>query len=130
MAKKAIIQVFDDLNGQPLDEHETIKFSIDGKHYELDTSPGDAGKLRDSLAKYVAAARQVGGTVRRPRTNKPATLFKEMDPDSRKAFREWASDPEKVKAAGLSRPLGDRGAVPDEYVEAYRKAHTPQFSDQ
>lgn len=39
MAKKTVIRVFDDIDGAELDEYETVKWALDGKQYEFDTSP-------------------------------------------------------------------------------------------
>ncbi|MBO0851506.1 MAG: Lsr2 family protein, partial [Pseudonocardia sp.] len=62
MAQKVTVSLIDDLDGNKADE--TVEFGLDGKSYEIDLSSGNAGKLRDALADYVAAARRPGGRRR------------------------------------------------------------------
>ncbi|MFT3900662.1 MAG: Lsr2 family protein [Gordonia sp. (in: high G+C Gram-positive bacteria)] len=106
MARKAIIQVFDDLDGQQLDEHETVRFSIDGKSYEFDTSPRNAAAFRDSLDRYIKAARPVrsgrrhGGGRGKQETQR---------------IRDWAN------SNGYS--VSDRGRIPGHIVEAFDAAN-------
>ncbi|MFT4199871.1 histone-like nucleoid-structuring protein Lsr2 [Gordonia sp. (in: high G+C Gram-positive bacteria)] len=106
MARKAVIQVFDDLDGAQLDEHETVRFSVDGRSYEFDTSPRNAAAFRESLAKYIDAARPVrsgrrhGGGRGKLETQK---------------IRDWAN------SNGYQ--VSDRGRIPGHIVEAYDAAN-------
>ena len=105
MARKAVIQVFDDLDGKQLESHETVRFSVDGKSYEFDTSPRNAAAFRDGLAKYIDAARPVRSGRRGGGRGKLET----------QRIRDWAhEDGYKVS---------DRGRVPGHVVEAYEAAN-------
>lgn len=111
MAKKTIHMLIDDLDGSEADE--TVKFAIDGAQYEIDLSKGNAGKLRDALAPYVAVATKVGrsgGIVRTaaaPRRRGGAVV----DRDQNRAIREWA------QSKGIA--VSDRGRIKQEIVDRY-----------
>ncbi|GED98854.1 histone-like nucleoid-structuring protein Lsr2 [Gordonia crocea] len=107
MARKAVIQIFDDLDGKQLDEHETVRFSIDGRSYEFDTSPKNAAAFRDSLAKYIAAARPVRAGGRRQSGGRGKFETQKI--------RDWAN------ANGYT--VSDRGRIPGHIVEAYEAAN-------
>ena len=62
MAKKQSVQFIDDLDGAVLDEFVTIRWALDGKHYEFDTSPEHAAQFRKAVDKYLTASRRVNGT--------------------------------------------------------------------
>lgn len=116
MAKKQIVQFIDDIDGKVLEEFETVRWSLDGKQYEFDTSPKHAQQFRDSLTKYVEASRAVAGGRRGGRAAAAAsgnggTRSKEQT----QAIRDWAN------ANGL--PVSDRGRIPINVVEAFEAAH-------
>lgn len=73
MAKKEIVQVIDDLDGKVLDQYETVRWSLDGKNYEFDTSSKHAQQFRDSLSKYLDISRQTGRVTKRTATASTAT---------------------------------------------------------
>ncbi|AVM01362.1 hypothetical protein C6V83_15040 [Gordonia iterans] len=106
MAKRTKIQIVDDIDGAELDEYETVRWSLDGKNYEFDTSPEHAAEFRDAVATYVAASRTVGRTGGR-RAAAPKT-------DTR-AIRAWAN------ANGFT--VSDRGRIPAEIIAAYEAAN-------
>lgn len=112
MAQIREIRLIDDLSGEAADE--TVEFGIDGKNYEIDLSSGNADKLRDALASYVASARRStgrrrgaappsGGSNRRPT----------IDREQNQAIREWA------RKRGMK--VSDRGRIPAEVLEAYHQ---------
>lgn len=107
MAQKVQILLVDDLDGG--EAEETVRFGLDGVDYEIDLSAKNAGALRDSLAKYVAEARRVGG---RRRTGRKTAGGGSTDAST---IREWA------KANGWQ--VSDRGRVSAEIREAYAAAH-------
>jgi hypothetical protein len=111
MAQIREVRLIDDLDGESADE--TIEFGIDGKNYEIDLSKDNAGKLRDALAAYVAAARRSGG--RRSRSTASATPARRpsIDREQNQAIREWA------RKRGMK--VSDRGRIPAEVLEAYHK---------
>ena len=78
MAQKVRIILEDDLDGGPADE--TIRFGLDGAHYEIDLSSANAARLRDAIRPFVAKSRRVQGTAtqrtRAPRgTAAPAVSY-------------------------------------------------------
>ena len=63
MAQKIQTLFIDDLDGSAAEG--TVRFGLDGTEYEIDLNTTHAQELRDALARYVGAARRVGGTARR-----------------------------------------------------------------
>jgi hypothetical protein len=117
MATKTVTYLEDDLDGTRGSDDtpiETVPFALDGEVYEIDLHTANATKLRNALAKWVAAARKA--TASRGRT---ATTAKSggkvaraaVDREQNKAIRDWA------KAHGY--PTSDRGRIPMEVVDAY-----------
>lgn len=105
MASKIHVELADDLDGGPADE--TVRFSLDGKHYEIDLSEKNAGVLREMFGEYISAARKAGkNTVSKQSNIKSAT------PASK--IREWASD--------NGYETKDRGRIPAEIQKAYQDA--------
>ena len=107
MAQKVHIVLEDDLDGSPATE--TVSFGLDGKTYEIDLNDKNAGKLRDGLAAYVAAARSTGG--RRGGRKASAT---NLGPSAREV-RDWA------RSNGYSVP--DRGRIPADVRAAFDAAN-------
>ena len=64
MAQKVQTLFIDDLDGSAAEG--TVRFGLDGTEYEIDLNAGHAHQLRDTLARYVKAARRAGGGTRRP----------------------------------------------------------------
>lgn len=110
MAKKTVVTVVDDLNGEPADT--TVRFGLDSREYELDLTDANAEKLRDALARYIAAGRKVSGGRRAGgAAEKPTERFSGFDPA---AVRAWA--------AGNGYTVSARGRIRAEVVEAFRAA--------
>ncbi|GLZ76986.1 Lsr2 family protein [Actinorhabdospora filicis] len=114
MASKVQVILVDDLDGGKADE--TVKFGLDGKIYEIDLAEDKAATLREALADYVAAGRNIGrfpmaggkapvGIPGRA-VGRPTT-----DREQNKAIREWA------KRNG--KPVSDRGRIPQEIIDEY-----------
>ena len=108
MAQKVHIVLEDDLDGSPATE--TVSFGLDGTTYEIDLNDKNAAKLRDALARYVGAARAVGGSGRRTRRSSGTNL----GPSAREV-RDWA------RSNGHEVP--DRGRVPADVRAAFDAAH-------
>jgi hypothetical protein len=107
MAQKVHITLEDDLDGG--DATETVSFGLDGRSYEIDLNERNAGKLRDALARYVAAGRRSGGaraSVAKRRTQVGT---------SAREIRDWA------RSNGHKVP--DRGRIPADVREAFEAAH-------
>jgi len=113
VARKTFVQLVDDLDGTTISDGkgETVSFALDGKDYEIDLSDKNAAKLRDSLARYVAAARKVGGG--RGRRSRGGTA--RADRVQTQAVREWAR--------GQGYKVSDRGRIPQDVMDAYNTAH-------
>ncbi|WP_075302065.1 MULTISPECIES: Lsr2 family protein [unclassified Pseudonocardia] len=109
MAQVKTVQLIDDLTGAPADE--TVEFGLDGRSYEIELAAGNASKLRDALAEYVAAARRQAGaaTRRRGRGGQQPTVDREQN----QAIRGWA------RARGMK--ISDRGRIPAEVLSAYHE---------
>jgi hypothetical protein len=97
----------DDLDGSDADG--TVRFGLDG--YEIDLNAEHAQKLRDTLARYVSAARRTAGGARRPPRSGREALTSGLNTTE---VREWA------KAQGID--VKDRGRVPAELVVKFKAA--------
>jgi hypothetical protein len=106
------VRLIDDLDGETADE--TVEFGLDGKSFEIDLSKGNAGRLRDALAEYVAAARKSGGVRRRSATAAAVPPRRpSIDREQNQAIRDWA------RKRGMK--VSDRGRIPAEVLEAYHQ---------
>ena len=106
MAQRTHIDLIDDLDGSPA--AETVSFSVDGVGYEIDLSEGNAARLRNALAPFVAAGRKQSN-VRRQGRRKSGSV------GDATAIRTWA------QAQGLA--VSNRGRVSAEIRQAYENAH-------
>src|SRR5580698_4883601 len=107
MAQRIQTLLIDDLDGGQADG--TVRFGLDGTHYEIDLSAAHSQELRKALERYLAHARRTGGTAKsaaRGRRGGGAV-------DTAKV-REWA------KEQGIE--IKDRGRVPADVVEQYKTA--------
>jgi hypothetical protein len=106
------VRLIDDLDGEVADE--TVEFGLDGKSFEIDLSKGNAGRLRDALAEYVAAARKSGGARRRSAAAAATPPRRPtIDREQNQAIRDWA------RKRGMK--VSDRGRIPAEVLEAYHQ---------
>jgi hypothetical protein len=107
--QRNVIVLIDDLTGKELSpsQGETLHFSLDGNHYEIDLDVKGAQRLRSLLAPFTAAGRRVNrsrSTGPRPVRIKPAPA----------SVRAWA------RANGIS--VNERGRLPDSVVAQFRAA--------
>lgn len=110
MARLTVVKTIDDIDGKELSEAVTIRFGVDGKDYEFDTSPTHAEQFHASLAKYIEASRRAGvarGSRNLAQGRRPT--------EQNQAIRHWA------QANGYE--VGDRGRIPVGIVEAFEAAH-------
>jgi hypothetical protein len=63
MARKIHVHLIDDLDASEADE--TLRFEVDGGHYEIDLSSRNAQRFRAEIALYVTHARRVATHTRR-----------------------------------------------------------------
>lgn len=111
MAKKTVIQIVDDIDGAELDEYETVRWSLDGKNYEFDTSPEHAEEFRNHVATYVAVSRATSGRATAGRR----TATPGRSGSNTRVVRQWAAD------NGYT--VSDRGRIPADIVAAYEAAN-------
>ena len=113
MAKKQITQLIDDLDETVIEDGAgaSIRFSIEGRSYDIDLSEQNAQKLRDVLAPFVEAARPVSATAVTDRSRAKRGVDKRTDLAS---VRQWAYDNGYTVSA--------RGRVPADVLEAYDAA--------
>jgi hypothetical protein len=109
VAQKIQTLFIDDLDGS--DAEGNVRFGLDGTEYEIDLSARHAQELRDALARYVGAARRVGGGVRQPARSGRRGSVSGLNSTE---VREWA------KAQGMD--VKDRGRVPAELVVKFKDA--------
>jgi hypothetical protein len=112
VAKQIIHKLVDDLDEGDADE--TIRFALDGVHYEIDLSAKNATDMRKAFAKYVDNGTKVGrapAAAASGRTPRAARASAVNDREQNKAIRAWA------KKTG--RPISDRGRIPQEIQDEY-----------
>ena len=124
MVTRTEILLIDDLDGGPAER--TVRFALDGEHYELELAPGNADHLEDTLARYIEAGRAVGKPAKRkgartapgriipagPVAAPPARLA-----ERREIIRTWA------QAERPDLGVGTRGRVSSAAITAYNAAH-------
>lgn len=100
MAQSTVIYLSDDLDGSDADE--TVKFSLDGKNYEIDLNKKNAAALRRAFKPYVDAGRSSGRRATRStaRAGSP-TLFSQLDSSEKDRFRRWAKMPNARRIADV-----------------------------
>ena len=115
MAQK--VMLIDDLDGS--EGAETIKYSVDGKDYEIDLSEKNAERFRNALKEFVDASREVEQAP--VLTFAPARSGRRQSSgssgrDDIAQIRAWA------EAQGID--VSARGRIKKEIIEAYDAAHS------
>lgn len=108
MATRVITMLTDDLDGS--EAAETIRFSLDGKEYEIDLNIENAQAMRQALLPYKDAARRATAQ----RTSAPAPRRTTVGP-TQSDVRRWA------KSQGM--PVSKYGRVSDDLISQYKAAH-------
>ena len=109
MAQKIQTLLIDDLDGSQAEG--TIRFALDGTHYEIDLNDAHAQQLRTTLARYTQAGRKAT-PARRPARNPGKAAANGLGHTTE--IRDWA------RANGYE--VKDRGRVPAEVVAEFRAA--------
>jgi len=109
MARETLVRLIDDLDGGDADE--TVRFALDGRSYEIDLSMDNAGRLRDSLGRYVVSARSAR-----------ASAGKRTKPTARTADAARTNDI-RIWARGMGHTVSNRGRISKEILSAYHAAH-------
>lgn len=113
MVQIQTIRFVDDLEGGQADE--TVSFTLDGTHFEIDLSAGNAGQLRQTLAPFLAAARRASPTAGRSGTARgPHRSNRAEARAHNRALRAWARE------NGYT--VSERGRIPHEVLSAYDTA--------
>ena len=108
MAQKVNVILEDDLDGGAA--AETVRFSLDGKQYEMDLSAENAERLRAELRPFAEKARRV-----KPRSGRGAAQAESAPRSGETArIRQWA------KENGYE--ISDRGRIHKDVREAYHAA--------
>ena len=110
MAREMKLVLTDDFDGT--DAAETVSFSIDQGHYEIELSSENAAKLREALAPFIERARRVANPARGGTGRSRRSAGSRADTPQ---IRKWAQD--------KGYEVSDRGRIPSEIIEAYDNAH-------
>jgi hypothetical protein len=117
MAQKKVVALIDDLDGSTA--VETVQFTLDGTHYEIDLSADNATALRSRLASFVDSARRLGRSGRAGRRGRAAGAGRQ--PAARRRAEDSAAIRDWARQQGYT--ISDRGRLSANVVDAYRKAH-------
>jgi hypothetical protein len=113
--KVMLIDDLDDLDGS--EGAETIRYTVDGKDYEIDLSEKNAERFRSVLKEFIDASR----TVARPAvtTLAPVRTTRRQSSGGRD---DVAQIPAWAESQGME--VNARGRIKKEIVEAYDQAHS------
>ncbi|HIW92651.1 MAG TPA: Lsr2 family protein [Candidatus Corynebacterium avicola] len=116
MARKEIVQFYDDLDKTPLsaDEVNVVEFAYQGTTYVLDLSEENAQKFASDLESYISHATKVSKNTGRGRQRSASTGAK-SDPNRNRRIREWARE--------QGHEVSTRGQIPHELIAAYEAAN-------
>jgi nucleoid-associated protein Lsr2 len=112
--QKVTVKLFCDLpHPKEVAATETIRFTLSGSAFELDTCEYDAKKMRATMAPFINAAR-------------PAVKTK-LKPQARAGSRKKHAQVVRERAAAHHMPVGARGRIPARVEAAYAadRADTP-----
>ena len=107
--QRVLVVLDDDLDGTPADE--TVRFGLDGVHYEIDLSDANAKELRQALTPFTTRGRRptrpaaVSGPWSLPRPE-PATLTQTQ------RIRIWARE--------NGYQVRRQGSIPSWIIRAYK----------
>src|SRR5512135_3102051 len=109
MARRAVVELVDDLDGTPA--VQTVRFGYDDRNYEIELSEAHASELDEFLAPYLEHARRVSDGGRAGRRRRPARQPRK----DTQAIRGWARE--------HGYQVSDRGRIPTDVATAYQTAH-------
>lgn len=114
LKKYQITKMVDDLDGSQADR--TIRFSIDGAHYEIDLSDENADKFREVFAPYIANGRRVTSRKSSRRSSSASSASTGRAQRQKTAeIRAWAIEKGYTSST--------RGRLGPTIIEAYEAAH-------
>lgn len=103
---KKIVEVVDDFDGTPADQ--TVRFAFNGASYEIDLNRAHFEEFAEAIQPYIKAGRKTGSTRRRGNAGNPTQRLETAK------IRAWAKE--------NGHNVSERGRIPAEVVEEYRKA--------
>lgn len=106
MARKVVIDVIDDLDGES-PAVGTVVFALEGVMYEIDLSEANVGDMRAAFDKWTPFARKLGRTRRTKREKNPQQA-------PAMVIREWARR--------NGHEVSQRGRIPASVAAAYHRA--------
>jgi len=104
----------DDLDGSE-ENVSSVSFSLDKKDYEIDLSAANEARLRDKLAKFVAAATPLHPQRAVRRGAVKAVKAAPVGREQTQAIREWARS--------NGHEVSDRGRISAAIQKAFDEAH-------
>lgn len=112
---RVVVDYTDDMTGKPIDEsdvEEGFRIGVDGTWFKLDTRKETANELRELLGRAIANGEleetpEQANAPKQRNSTKVAALNRRM--------RKWGMD--------NGYDLRDRGKLPQEVKDAYRKAN-------
>lgn len=104
------VSLVDDFDGT--EAVETVKFSLDGKGYEIDLSKANANELRRTLRPYIERSRAARRNTKAGSGGRGAK--RRPEGYDRTVVRAWAKA-NRIKVAS-------RGRISNDIVEKWRKA--------
>lgn len=90
MARKTIVQLFDDIDGTAIDDGKghTVAFGLEGKNYEIDLGDKNIERLRSALEPYIRVARRAEG---RSAVGGRRSAGRQSGSGEAAAIRDWAN---------------------------------------
>jgi len=121
MAQKMTMTLVDDLDGEPIEDGqgETVRFSVDGRNYEIDLSRDNAKSFHKAIEPYLSAARQ-SSARRTPRTSPTSRNDPSRSSGSSSDKQELAEARSWLRGQGHQ--VGDRGRIPAQLLDLYRSS--------
>jgi hypothetical protein len=111
LARQVQTMLVDDLDGS--EAAETVVFAVAGRDYEIDLSEAHAQQLREAVAPFVRAGRQLPGGRGRGRTTPAPAVSQARNREQSAVIREWA------QAKGFE--VSSRGRIPAAVLHAYEQ---------
>jgi Lsr2 len=111
VAREVITKLVDDLDGGVA--HETVRFGLDGRNYEIDLSTKNAKKLRSELAAFVERGSRVSPRGGAGAARGGARGLAPLGRDHNRAIREWA------QAKGFE--VAPLGRIKQDVVDAFHQ---------
>ncbi len=113
MATQTVTTLVDDIDGST-DDVVTCAFGLGDSQFEIDLNGNHREELESVLAKFVDAARPVGG-ARPQRSRQTIKRVERPDREQTHAIRQWAKD--------NGYDVSERGRISKNVVEAFEAAH-------